>query len=144
RRTGRPRTRDGRRRMTGSNQLASLLRADQRDRWGRGDRVRVEDYLEQHPGLHHDPDGLLDLIYNEIVLREEASDPPTLPEYLGRLGELEQHPRPLFEVHQALGAPRPVPAEAPPAGEAAAVAGSDLPAVPGYEILAEVGRGGMG
>src|SRR5262245_40906294 len=61
-----------------ATQIVSVLRVDQRQRWQRGDRVSVEEYLESRPGLRDDGEAVLDLIYNEVVLREEAGERPTL------------------------------------------------------------------
>jgi serine/threonine protein kinase/predicted Zn-dependent protease len=137
--------------MTASTSLSHLLRADQRSRWQRGEAVRVESYLERHPSLHSDPEGLLDLIYNEIVLREESGDTPQIEEYLDRFASFGEQLGRLFEVHRALSkdwgsregpvddkdaSPYDQPTDpAPP---------SRPPVVPGYEVLGELGRGGMG
>ena len=77
-----------------------LLQADQRERWQRGDRAAVELYLAQRPALAADPDGVLDLIYHEMLLREEAGEPPRLPEYLERFPHFAAELRRLFDVHQ--------------------------------------------
>src|SRR5438132_10458856 len=80
----------------------SLLE-DQNLRWLRGDRVSVEDYLaRQGPALHNDPDALLDLIYNEIRLREEAGESPEIEDFLRRFPDLQDQLRLLFEVHRAM------------------------------------------
>ena len=47
-----------------------LLIVDQCRRWQQGERVAIECYLEQHPTLRADSEGLLDLIYNEVLLRQ--------------------------------------------------------------------------
>src|SRR5262245_19879963 len=107
-----------------------LLCADQRRRWQEGDRPPVETYLQQQPELRADPEALLDLIYHEIVLRQESGETPQLDEYLRRFDGFAAELRMLFEVHQALG-------DAP-------AAGADAVRVPGYEVLGELGRGGMG
>jgi hypothetical protein len=52
--------------------LLALLRQDQRLRWRRGERPRVEDYLARYPALR-DADAVLDLAYAEFVLREELA-----------------------------------------------------------------------
>ena len=46
--------------------------------------------------------GLLDLIYNEVVLREQAGESPALEEYLARFPDHTEALRAQFEVHQAL------------------------------------------
>jgi tetratricopeptide (TPR) repeat protein len=130
---------------------ARLLCADQRQRWLKGDRVRVENYLAEHPGLQADDEGLLDLIYNEIVLRQEHGDPPQLDEYLRQFGRLEEPLRLLFEVHQAIEQePATRRIEPGDAGLESALAFRlassvrALPAVAGYEVLDVLGEGGMG
>jgi hypothetical protein len=51
--------------------IASLL-TDQRRRWQQGEQVRVETYLVQHPALQAKAEAILDLIYNEMLLQEQA------------------------------------------------------------------------
>jgi tetratricopeptide (TPR) repeat protein len=128
--------------MTAVTPLPASLCLDQRSRWRRGESVLVESYVEQFPMLQSNPDGLLDLIYNEIVLREENGEQPRLEEYLRRFGQFEPQLRQLFEVHKAL-------ANAPTdEGDALrSYAGAlldDSSGPPGYEILGELGCGGMG
>jgi tetratricopeptide (TPR) repeat protein/predicted Ser/Thr protein kinase len=135
--------------MTGSQLLLSQLQADQRARWQQGDRVRVEVYLAEHPQLRANPEAVLDLIYGEVVLRQQQGERPELAEYLERFGELDSSLRLLFEVEQALEQFPQLPdtptAGAPPwVGLVSHEPDKPLPVVPGYEILAEVGRGGMG
>jgi tetratricopeptide (TPR) repeat protein/tRNA A-37 threonylcarbamoyl transferase component Bud32 len=121
---------------------ATLLRDDQRARWQRGERVVVEAYLDQHPALP--PDAQLDLIYNEVVLLQEAGEAPRLEEYLRRFPQFAAQLKDQFEVDQALesgrlfGDARTL-VEHRPASPAAAPA-----AIPGYEVLGVLGRGGMG
>jgi tetratricopeptide (TPR) repeat protein len=112
-------------------ELASRALAEQRRRWQVGDRVRVEDLLRQHPALRDDPEGVLDLIYGEFVLCEQAGGRPTPQEYLERFPEHAETLRRQFQLHDAVAAS----AGPPPA---------DARAVPGYEILECLGRGGMG
>ena len=86
---------------------------------------------------------------DEVLLREGAGEAPLLEEYLRRYPHFGDQLRRLFEVHRALdasslqrtdpsgaatdrgGPPPRAPADAPPA-------------VPGYEVLGPIGRGGMG
>jgi tetratricopeptide (TPR) repeat protein len=125
-----------------------LLQADQRERWKRGDRACVESYLAQRPALQSDPDGLLDLIYQEMLLREESGDTPRLPEYLERFPRFEAELRRLFDVHLALesdslddGLP---PTKVAPDMDAPSAVGSEPGPLAGYEVMTELGRGGMG
>ncbi len=128
---------------------AALL--DQCARWPRGERVLAEVYLAEHPGLRADVEAALDLIGNEMLLRREIGERVELEEYLGRFPEWTAQIRDLFEVERAIQD------AAPPAPtwrrEAATSPGfitprpaesAALPAVPDYEILGELGRGGMG
>jgi serine/threonine protein kinase/WD40 repeat protein len=130
-------------------QLLEALRSDQRHRWQDGDRIRAEAYVTQHPALQAKPEYALELVYNEVLLREQQGEAPHLDEYLKRFPQLAAQLKPLFEVHQAL--------ESGFAGEtpdidsrtqelspgAQIVAREGLPDVPGYEVLRELGRGGM-
>src|SRR5262249_10344301 len=123
--------------------LASRLRLDQWQRWTQGERIQVEDCLKQYPALQLDPEAVLDLIYNEVVLREGRNESPRLEEYLQRFPQFAVQLRNQFDVHQVL--------DTSPAGEKSPVPSSEA-RVPeeqwaraaGYEILHEVGRGGMG
>lgn len=131
--------------------LGTLLRRDQRERWHRGERVLVESYCQQQPGLREARELVLDLIYNEIYLREEDSDQPKLEEYVQRFPEYASELQLLFEVHLALGAPssgsRSITCEheSPTAPQSSMQGASTFrEAIPGYQILHELGRGGMG
>ncbi len=52
-----------------SPNLLDEILDEQRRRWSQGERVLVETYLHRQPVLGADPNTILDLIYNEIVLR---------------------------------------------------------------------------
>src|SRR5437879_5705537 len=62
-----------------AEQLAAVLRADQRERWQTGERVPAEAYLERYPNLG--PEAALDLIYHEYLLRERGGQRPRLDDY---------------------------------------------------------------
>src|SRR5262249_38075193 len=81
---------------------AERLRQDQRSRWLRGERAPVETYLQQHPGLRADVELMLDLIYQEVLLRLERGEQARLEEYEFRFPDLAAPLREHFEVHQAL------------------------------------------
>src|SRR5262249_36116953 len=97
--------------------------------------------------LQGDSEAAFELIYGEFVLRESLGESPGPEEYLQRFPQFAARLRRQLELHQSL---RPEDqdsiAEAPEAGEAqgADASHSGGPVVPGYEVMEELGRGGMG
>jgi tetratricopeptide (TPR) repeat protein len=135
-----------------SGELVERLRADQRRRWLNGERFGIDGYLAEYPALATEPEAVFELLYHEWLIREETGDHPVLDEYLVAYPALAERLRMQIEVHQALEFDEewdfatqadsgsivdlePANGEAEPAV---------LPSVPGYEILDELGRGGMG
>jgi hypothetical protein len=136
------------------------LRADQARRWRRGERIRAEDYLALLPELAANSEAILDLVYHEVLLREQEGEAPRLEEYLERFPAYEAGLHRQFAVHAMLAS----------ASDANALAPSTLPPMPfpsagdretategprsglspapanisGYEVLGVLGRGGMG
>jgi WD40 repeat protein len=103
----------------------------------------VEAYRAAHPALAGDDEALLDLICHEVRLRREQGEAPDVAEYQQRFPELHDQLKRMFElqglIESSLGdAPGPDGAAARPA------ALPPLPAVPGYEVLRLLGRGGQG
>jgi WD40 repeat protein/serine/threonine protein kinase len=144
-----------------------VLRADQRRRWQRGEQYLVEAYLRQHPALCKDTEAVLDLIYNEVILREEQGAKSPLEEYQKRFPDLAAQLKDLFDVHQALESAEPgdstlqgdlpiledksgspnvtLPGETlTPLIAGPQPAAGGVPEVPGYQILARVGSGTFG
>jgi serine/threonine protein kinase/tetratricopeptide (TPR) repeat protein len=124
---------------------AAVLLDDQNHRWRQGCRVRVEEYLERTPALRDDPEALLDLIYNEVRLREKGGETPQLEEYVARFPDLEELLAVQFEVHRAMR-PGEALSDVSVDGGAGLVreAPAAVPAIAGYEVLEELGRGAMG
>src|SRR3954468_1902245 len=85
----------------GEGEFAALI-DDQRERWLRGEPVVVEAYLEQHPSLRSHDETILDLIYNEVVVREQVGQTPRLEEYQRRFPQWATQLALQFEVHQAI------------------------------------------
>jgi len=131
--------------------------------------VPAEVYLQRHPELDDDPGAVLELISHEVLLREKAGERPTLEEYLQRFPHHALKVRDQFAAPAALAlrtvtlSPGLSPAAsfpqsiAPPplstmGGDTVAPTGAgpgeeggrEAARVPGYEILGELGRGGMG
>src|SRR5262249_45027561 len=134
-----------------NEQRTSALLVEQRRRWHQGDPVRAEAYLANYPGLAADAEGLLDLIYNEIDLRQERGDHPRLEEYLERFPAFADQLRIQFEIHQAIHDDLPTQrmdmegiSSLPGAVPSSQPNEPQVPRIPGFEILGEVGRGGMG
>jgi tRNA A-37 threonylcarbamoyl transferase component Bud32 len=109
--------------------LATASLADQRRRWAAGDRRTVESYLQAHPTLAADPEAVLDLIYQEVVLREERGETADVDEYLRRFPQWSEALRVQFEVHGAIQQPNTADA---------------APHLPHHDLDREIGRGAMG
>src|SRR6516165_10342862 len=81
--------------------MLALLMAYQRRDWRRGERTPAEEYLAQQPGLRDDAEAVLDLIYQEVMLREQAGESPRLEEYAGRFPHLAAQLELQFELERA-------------------------------------------
>jgi eukaryotic-like serine/threonine-protein kinase len=129
----------------------SRLQEELRGRWARGERVLVEDFISELPAIIKEPDDILDLIYHEVLVREGLGEKPGLDEYLGRFPQFIPQLRDQFEVHQALkftewpgaSGTHEIGWEATFPAESWVATGAG-PSIPGYEVIRELGRGGMG
>lgn len=121
------------------SERVARVRAEQRHQWERGSRVRIEAYLDRYPDLLDDDESALDLIYSEVLLREELGEVVRPDEYLGRFPQYAPRLARQFELHALVtGGGRDGGATGP------AGAGSPLPDLPGYEIVRWVGAGSWG
>src|SRR5262245_16850508 len=142
-----PRARPGGRLMGRDLPPAESLLADQRRRWAAGDQVRVSHFLDSQPLLREHPETLLDLICAEVLLRRQAGENPTPDEYVTQFPDLADPIRVQFEVDEALAEQFPPTLLRP--GSSAFTVGTNDGSGPaggpsGYEIIEELGRGGMG
>lgn len=71
--------------------------------WREGTRISLEALVEKYPTLSTNVELLLDLLYNEILLREELGERPTADDYEARFPHLAPQLGRQFEVHRALG-----------------------------------------
>src|ERR1700722_13289339 len=85
-----------------SSDLVELLRVEQQRRWQKGEGITVESYFASHPRLLADPTSALQMVYNEVLLREAAGECPRLEEYVRRFPQHKVQLALLFEVHHAL------------------------------------------
>jgi WD40 repeat protein len=144
--------------------LVELVHVDLEFRLKAGEAARVEEYLASFPELEHNRPQLLGLIAREFELRRNREPALSEEEYLRRFPEhlqmLSDALRRQLFLHQALRSNCGLPVntvqgtEALANGNASRTVGltepttsggeCSLPTVPGYEILRELGRGGMG
>jgi len=135
--------------------LAAVVRVDLRQRWRRGEQPGTRDYLRRFPQLQVDAELVVDLLYAEFLIREELGDCPSLAEFGRQFPEHVIELSDQIDLHLALSAderltPTANETKKPAAASEQTIDASARPTarVPrfnaGYEILAEIGRGGMG
>ncbi|HLW68361.1 MAG TPA: serine/threonine-protein kinase [Gemmataceae bacterium] len=125
---------------TGSQEgLAQMLRGDQRMRWLQGQRIPVEEYLSYYPELRGNTTTIQELLRGELQLRRELKVPFDQEELLARFPEHAGWLRQVFEQmrQQESAYETSTGSEDTPQPVA-------WPEIPGFDILAEIGRGGMG
>jgi WD40 repeat protein len=114
--------------------LVHLVNIDLERRLKAGEAVRVESYLERYAELAREPAVVCDLVAAEYAQRRRREPDLADAEYLARFPHLAGRLQSLMAATLIRGP------DHPPAGPAP----GELPAVPGYEVLRELGRGGMG
>src|SRR5262245_34790987 len=119
--------------------LATMLRGDQRLRWQQGTRVPVEAYFEHYPELSSRIPALRELMLGEIQLRRELGEPLELSDFVRRFPD---HAPWLSEQFALLGPS--VASDNTSDTEDHDDTQTPWPTLPGYEVIEEIGRGGMG
>lgn len=115
--------------------LVELIHADLEFRIKAGEATRVESYFDRYPQLAQDKAAVVELLKAECELRQREAD-VDLSEYARRF------PTHVEDLRRSLAGARTLPDR----GEDLNAKGSEgeLPTVPGYEIIEQIGRGGMG
>lgn len=108
--------------------LVELVHIDLEYRCKKNDTVRVEQYLEQFPELRSDTKVLAALVAAEFLLRKRNDPGVDRREYLQRFPELKED----------------LPVQMGQMATLSDIPGTVCQQIPGYEILDELGRGGMG
>ncbi len=138
-----------------SRDLASELRA----RWQRGERAGIESLGEAFDAIRDDEEQLLDVLYHEVLIREEFGDEPDVEQFVARFPHIAERLRRQFEVHAAvdqdwrgdgfepddpelLDQPQWPTIGADGRTNRLIRLTADISAPPGYELLEELGRGG--
>jgi eukaryotic-like serine/threonine-protein kinase len=98
--------------------------------WHAGKRLRVEDLLVPHPELYDNPEAILELLSEELHLRQETGASASLAELMDRFPRWPSQVRALLECHELLAVSLASP-HFPNVGEQMGE----------FEILDELGRG---
>jgi serine/threonine protein kinase/Flp pilus assembly protein TadD len=113
--------------------LVDRLAEEMVRRWRTGERPTVEDYLPLYPQLHEQPEAAIELIYEELCLRQEHGQETRASDLLRRFPQWQDQLRVIVECHQFLDA------------------GSAVPRFPGpgerlgdFRLVSELGRGAHG
>ncbi len=118
--------------------------------WESGSRTSVEKILVQYPDLNNDTQVLLDLIQNEVILREGLKETPTLQEYIKRFPNREKELRIQWEIDSAIRSmmtdqARSIHTDLYIPQNIVSTSDFDVPRqLQLYQIVRLIGRGGMG
>jgi serine/threonine protein kinase/Flp pilus assembly protein TadD len=110
--------------------LSERLAQEMARRWQSGDRQLAEDFLARHPELLRQPEAAIDLIYEELCLRQQHGPPATAGELFRRFPRWRPQLEVLVQFHQFLTdrlTPPPFPGPGESLGE--------------FRLAAELGRG---
>jgi tetratricopeptide (TPR) repeat protein/tRNA A-37 threonylcarbamoyl transferase component Bud32 len=130
------------------SELEGLLSDQVRD-WMGGQRPPIQVYLDRRPRIRGQPGLVLELINQEVVLRQMRGETPRPEDYLAEFPEISDSLLRLFEVHALASFPTglragPVEGSTLPEPGAPRDGAERMPRIPGYEIESILGRGGMG
>ena len=124
--------------------LFTRIREDQRRRWEGGTPRPAESYLAEYPEVARDDEAVLDLIYSELLLREEFGEAVDPAEYVRRFPHYEGRLRRQFELHTLVGAGASSATGETPPPDAVTADAEGLPDIPGYRLWRKLGEGSWG
>jgi serine/threonine protein kinase/Tfp pilus assembly protein PilF len=116
-----------------SSSLIERLADDLSRRWRAGERPVVEDYLALYPELRDNPEAAVELIYEELCLRQEYGPQAAAADVLRRFPRWQEQVRFVLACHQFLEAGTVAPQFPAPGDQ-----------VGQFRVVAELGRGGHG
>lgn len=120
--------------------------------WSQQQCISVEELLKEHPDLSQSSPAVLDLIYAEVLLREDNGQAAVEADYIQRFPNLNKEITRQFQLHRALDEASEqtelptttggmtLPATAPDKAQPV----HRFPQIDGFEILELAGRGGSG
>jgi eukaryotic-like serine/threonine-protein kinase len=127
-------------------ELAAMVQVDIDIRWRRNEAQPAESYLARFPALCDDPELAVDIIYAEYLARERSGECPVAAEFRQRFPAFAEELSKQIDLHRALEAiDDESDADASESDfEESSLESPNRPAEASYEILEEIGRGGMG
>src|SRR5579862_832728 len=93
--------------LSESDDLVERLAEEMSQRWRRGERPVVEDFLALFPKLWGQPEAATELIYEEICLRQEHGQETATTDLFRRFPQWQQQLQAILDFHQLID-PGPV------------------------------------
>jgi serine/threonine-protein kinase len=137
------------------NKLVADIRAEQRAQWEAGNHVLIETLIDRHPEIQSEANSIIDLIYSEVLLREELGETISWEEYYQRFPVYADGLRRQQSIHQLMenfssSTVQSTVLEPPSSRDNLDTVEIEVPAPPrfpkvkGYEIQAVLGEGSHG
>lgn len=111
----------------------TMMMRRQEQAWHGGEHIPLEQLLAELPPTTDRQEAILELVHNEVALREHVGESPQLEEYLARFPEAAEALRTQWEIDALLSD-----------AEAEEDESAPVHRIGRYQIQGEVGRGAMG